>query len=212
MAYDLEEQEQLDAAKAWWNKYGNAILTLVTVVALAFAGYRAYQWYQVDQAAKAASIYEAVKAGIEAKDAAKTKEASGQLINKFSGTAYAQMAALQMAKFHVDQKDPAAAKVMLQWAADKARDEEFRHTARLRLAAVLLDEKAFDAGLTVLSQTPPSAYAALYADRRGDLLAANSKPAEAKAEYKKALDTLSKTSPLREVVQLKYVALGGDPS
>ena len=37
MAYDLQEQEQLDELKAWWGKYGNLILTVATVVLLAFA-------------------------------------------------------------------------------------------------------------------------------------------------------------------------------
>jgi len=39
MAYDLEEQEQLAELKALWNKYGNFILTVVTVVLLGFAAY-----------------------------------------------------------------------------------------------------------------------------------------------------------------------------
>jgi predicted negative regulator of RcsB-dependent stress response len=212
MAYDLEEQEQIDAAKAWWNRYGNILLSVVTVLALTFAGYRAYQWYQADQAAKAAGFYDAVKAGIVAKDTAKTKEASGQIFDKFSGTAYAQMTAMQMAKYYVDQKDVAAAKTMLQWAIDKSRDEEFRHTARLRMAGLLLDEKAYDAGLALLSATPPAAYLALYSDRRGDLLAASNKSAEAKAAYKQALDKLEAGSPLKDLVRIKYDALGGDAS
>ncbi len=212
MAYDLEEQEQIDSAKAWWNKYGNTILSIVTVLALAFAGFRAYQWYQADQAAKAATLYEAVKTGMAAKDAAKVKEASGQLFSKFAGTAYAQMTALQMAKFYFDQKDLANAKTMLQIAVDKSQDEEFKHTARLRLAGLLLDEKSYDAGLALLSITPPAAYAALYADRRGDLLAASNKPAEAKTAYKAAIDKLEDSSPLKETVRLKYNALGGDAS
>jgi predicted negative regulator of RcsB-dependent stress response len=28
MAYDLEEQEQLDSIKAWWTKYGNMLTWL----------------------------------------------------------------------------------------------------------------------------------------------------------------------------------------
>ncbi len=39
MAYDLEEQEQIDAIKAWWTKYGN-LVTWVLIVALAsYAGW-----------------------------------------------------------------------------------------------------------------------------------------------------------------------------
>ena len=37
MAYDLEEQEQIDNLKAYWKQYGNFILTAVTIVLLAIA-------------------------------------------------------------------------------------------------------------------------------------------------------------------------------
>ncbi len=45
----------------------------------------------------------------------------------------------------------------------------------MRLAGVLLDEKAYDQGLALLKDTPPAQFEALFADRRGDLLAAQDK-------------------------------------
>ncbi len=39
MAYDLEEQEQLATIKAWWARWGNLVLTAVTVVLLAIAAF-----------------------------------------------------------------------------------------------------------------------------------------------------------------------------
>ncbi len=38
-AYDLEEQEQLSAIKAWWEKNGNIIGGIVLVLAVALGGY-----------------------------------------------------------------------------------------------------------------------------------------------------------------------------
>ena len=38
MAYDLEEQESLAQLKAWWDKWGNLTLTIITALCLAFAG------------------------------------------------------------------------------------------------------------------------------------------------------------------------------
>ena len=38
MAYDLQEQESLDELKAWWEKWGNLVLSVITVVCLAFVG------------------------------------------------------------------------------------------------------------------------------------------------------------------------------
>ena len=62
MAYDLEEQESLSEIKAWWEKWGTLILTIVTVACLAAAGMRGWQWYQMKQSADAGSLYSLIKA------------------------------------------------------------------------------------------------------------------------------------------------------
>jgi predicted negative regulator of RcsB-dependent stress response len=35
--YDLEEQEQLDALKAWWKRHGRAVIAVVLAFALGVA-------------------------------------------------------------------------------------------------------------------------------------------------------------------------------
>jgi predicted negative regulator of RcsB-dependent stress response len=57
VAYDLEEQEKIASLKAWWDRYGNALTSVVLGVAVAVAGYNGYQWYQRDRAAKAAGVW-----------------------------------------------------------------------------------------------------------------------------------------------------------
>ena len=89
-----------------------------------------------------------------------------------------------------------------------AKDDEYKQLAKLRLAGVLLDEKAYDEALKLL-ENPPAAYAALFADRRGDVLVAQSKVADARTAYKLALDKLDKQdSGMRQFVQFKLDALG----
>jgi len=81
--------------------------------------------------------------------------------------------------------------------------------ARLRLAGLLLDEKAYDDALKQLGASRPDAFAALFADRRGDVLIAQGKRDEARAAYKEALDKLDPATDLRSSIQLKLDALGG---
>jgi predicted negative regulator of RcsB-dependent stress response len=209
MAYDLEEQEQIATLRAFWNQYGNFILTVVTLVLLAIAGWRGWEWYQTRQSAEAAAVYERLVTAVDAKDLGKVKETAGTLFTGYGRTAYGQMAALAAAKAYADAGDLKSAKPPLQWAIDNARDEEFRHVARVRLAGVLLDEKAYDEGLKLLSVDPGPRYAAAYADRRGDLLLAQGKRDEARAAYKQAYEKLDERSPLKRVVQFKLDALGG---
>ena len=209
MAYDLEEQEQIATLRAFWNQYGNFILTLITIMLLAIAGWRGGGWYQSRQAAEASAVYEQLKAAAQAKDAAKVKDAAVTRFEKFGGTAYGQMGALLAAKAYHDAGDDKAAKAPLQWAVDKAQDEEFRQLARVRLAGILLDEKAYDKALELLPMESAGRFAGEFADRRGDVMLAQGKRDDARAAYKLALETLDERSPMRRLVQLKLDALGG---
>ncbi|MCL4746246.1 MAG: tetratricopeptide repeat protein [Burkholderiaceae bacterium] len=212
MAYDLEEQEQIATLRAFWNKYGNFILTVVTVVLLAVAAYRGWGWYQARQAAQASVAYGELVAAFERKDVSKVRETAGTIFERYGSTTYGQMAALLAAKVYYDSGDLKAAKAPLQWAVDKARDQEFRSVARVRLAGLLLDEKAYDEALALLPADGAGPYAGEFADRRGDVLVAQGKVAEARAAYRLALEKLDARSPLRRLVQIKLDGIAGEPS
>jgi len=210
MAYNLEEQEQLENIKAFWRQYGSFIMTVIAVVALSVAGWRGWGWYQVRQSTEAAAVYEQLRQAASSRDVAAVRSAAGTLFDQYARTVYGQMAALVAARAYVDAGDSAAAKVPLEWAVNNARDDEFRHAARLRLAALLLDEKDYDAAQRVLAVAATGQFAGEYADRRGDLLVAQDKVGEARAAYRQALESLAPDSPLRRLVQLKLDALGAE--
>jgi predicted negative regulator of RcsB-dependent stress response len=209
MAYDLQEQDQLDAFKAFWNRYGNLILAVLTVVLLAVAGWRSWGWWQQKQTSEAAVVYEQLRDAVERKDMNKIKQASGQLFESYPATVYGSMGALVAARAYHDAGDLKAAKAPLQWAVDKAKDPEHRLLARLRLAGILLDEKAYDEGLKLLAAADAGRHAGTFADRRGDLLLAQGKRDEARAAYKDALARLEPGSALLPMVRMKLDALGG---
>ena len=208
MAYDLEEQEQIATLKAWWDKYGNATTWVLIAALAAYSGWNGWNYYQRDQAGKASALYGELQAAVEAKDNAKVLRAAGDMESQFSGTAYAPMAALVAAKSAFDANDLKSAKAQLQWAADHGADE-FKAVAKVRLAGVLLDEKAYDEALKVLSGDVPAAFAGAVADRKGDVLAAQNKLTEARAAYKAALDATDKKNPGRQLIQMKLEAIGG---
>lgn len=212
MAYNLEEQEQLENLKAFWNQYGNFIVTIVAVIALSIAAWRGYGWYQERQTAEAAAVYETLREAGRANDVDQVRAAAGELFEQYGDTAYGEMAALVAAGAYVQAGDAKAAKIPLQWAIENAKDDAFRHAARLRLASILLDEGAFDEGLETLDVEVTGAFAALYDDRRGDLASAAGKRDEARAAYDRALAALAPNAALRSIVQLKRDALGGEAS
>lgn len=213
MAYNLEEQEQIDSLKAWWQKNGTWVLAVVAAVMVALAGWRGWQWWEERKAQEAAVVFQALKSAVEKKDTARVRETAGTLFEKFGGTGYGQAGALLAAGAWLEAGDPKAAKAPLQWAAEKARDEEFRAIARLRLSGVLLDEKAFDEAMKWVADDPKGTvgarFSAQFADRRGDILLAQDKRDEARKAWTAAYAAYDDRSPLKPVVQLKLDALGG---
>ncbi|BEV16281.1 tetratricopeptide repeat protein [Herbaspirillum sp. DW155] len=210
MAYDLEEQEQLDSIKAWWAKYGN-LVTWVLIIALAgYAAWTGWNTYQGRQSAQASVLYEEQQKSLAAKDNSKVQRAAADIQDKFSGTAYAEMSALVAAKSAFDANDLDAAKKQLQWVIDHGRGKEYKAIAAVRLAGVLLDAKSYDEALKVLSGDYPAQFAGAIADRKGDVLAAQGKRDEARSAYKLALEKSDAKDPGRQLIQIKLDAIGGE--
>jgi predicted negative regulator of RcsB-dependent stress response len=208
MAYDHEEQEQLDTMKVWWNRFGNLVTWVLIVVLAIYAGWSAWNYYQRNQSAQAGLLYEALQKAVTQKDSAKVHRAAIDMQEKFPQTAYAQMAGLTNAKIAYDSNDLKTAKTQLQWVIDHASEVEYAALAKVRLAGVLMDEKAYDDALRLLAGEFPAAFASVVADRRGDVLIAQNKPDEARVAYQAALAKMEPKNPGRQLTQLKLDAVG----
>jgi len=210
MALDLEEQEQVAELKAWWQQHGTLIVVVIVALALAFAGWQAWRWYQGNQAAHASVLYDTLAKEAQANDAKALRDAAGTLVENYPGTLYASMGALVAARYHFDRNDLKSAKAQLQWVLERSPSDDFRDLARLRLAAVLLDEKAYDEALKALEAKHSEPYESQFAALRGDVLVAKNQAPEAKAAYKLALEKADgRDSAFRESVRMRLEALGG---
>ena len=58
MAYNLEEQEQIDELKAWWKQYGKTVSSLVIGLVVAYAAYQIWNYVQHKQAIEASTQYQ----------------------------------------------------------------------------------------------------------------------------------------------------------
>ena len=186
-AYDLEEQEQLAEIKAWWKQYGNRLVNVLTAITLTVLAWQGWNWYQRNQVGQASVIYGALQQAVQNRDTQGIKAASGELLEKFGGTPYATLAALTAGKAMIETGDAQTAKAQLLWAAEHAK-EELRDLARLRVAAVLLDEKLYDQALARLDGAPVPAFEFRFLDMRGDILVAQGKKTEAVSAYRAALE------------------------
>lgn len=210
MALDLEEQEQLATLKAWWRDHGGNVVLVVVAVAIALSGWQGWRWYTLRQASEASALYESLLKAVEAGDVKGVRDAGGTLVESYPGRLQASMAALAQARFYFDRGDLKSAKAQLQWVIERSPSEEFRDLARLRLAVVLLDEKAYDAALAQLEPAPGEPFAAQYAALKGDILVAKQQSAQAAAAYRVALEKAAKDDQaFVESVRMRLEALGG---
>ena len=210
MALDLEEQEQVAEFKAWWNQYGSLIVAAITAAAVTFAGWQAWRWYERSQASQAGALFDTLGRAAQAGDAKALRDASGALLENYPRTLYASMGALTAARFYFDRNDLKSAKAQLQWVIEHGKTEDFRDLARLRLAAILLDEKAYDEALKLLDEKHGAAFDAQYAAAKGDVLVAKNQAEQARAAYRLALDKAgSANTAFRESVRMRLEALGG---
>ncbi len=206
-AYDLDEQEKLGDLKAWWSRYGNYVTGAVTVVALAIAANQGWKYYTTKQAAEASTLYFALSDAAGKNETAKAKDAAAQLLEKFPGTGFAARGALLAAKVAFDAGDLPGAKMQLDWVIANSKEIELTSVARLRLAAVLLDQKQYDTAIAALDAKHSDAFAGLFLDMKGDIFNIQGKPADAKTAYQAALAKLDAKGSQKQYTQVKLDAI-----
>lgn len=216
MPLDLEEQEQIDQLKAFWQKYSKLITGVLTAVLFAYAAYSGYQWWRNSQATEAAKLYETMVAAITKGDKDQTLRAANDLQKDFSRTTYAAMSSLVAARIAADAGDSAKAIDYLRWAAKHSSDDAYLALAKMRLVSQLIEqggEKNFAEADQILKEKPIQGFEALWLERRGDWFLIQKKNAEAKASYQEAWKKLDQAKEFpeeaRRLLKVKLDAVGG---
>lgn len=219
-SYDLEEQEQLEELKTWWKLHGTIVTAVIVALAVAVVGWQAWQWWQRSQSTGAAQLYANVQQALTQQDVKRTRLLAGELIDKYSGTSYAGMAAMLAGKALLESGDLKSAEAQFGWAAENAKDSNLRDLARLRQSIVLAEEKSYDAALQLLAVPPAPSFMPRYLEVRGDILATQGKAAEARSAYDEAIKQFEETrkaeglpaGPYRDILQAKRDAANATSS
>ena len=207
MAYDLEEQEQLDELKAWWKTYGKLVGNTVLGLLVAYAAYQGWNVYQGKQAVEASTEFQALQVADE-KDVKTIQSKAAIIMDKYSSTPYAGRAALFAAKANYASNDAKSAKAQLEWAIKNAKETSVSAIASLQLANILAEEKDYQGALKLLEAEHDAGFDGLFSDLKGDVLVALGKKTEAKAAYEHALTKLDAQGKYHVLTQQKLEALG----
>ena len=204
MAYETEEQ-QVEALKKWWQENGRYLIAGVVLGLGILFGWNSWKDYRETQGKAASDVYSQLIGAVESSALEDAKAFEAKLLEDYTGTPYAALGALVMAKIYVEQNKLVEAEVKLRWVMDHSREQELKEVSRLRLAQVLIAAKKYDEALSVLSTELPEAYASLVDELRGDAFRAQGKWDEARTAYDEALLTAGGRN---EYLQLKRDSLG----
>ena len=208
---DLEEQEQLDQLKHFWNTWGTLISSVLIVVFGSVAAWNGYKVWQSRQGTQASALFDAIESAEQAGDQSRIQQAFSDMQSKYAKTVQAGQSALLIAKMQSDQGNADAAKAALEWVVEHTTDDGYKSLARLRLVSLLIEQKSYDEALQPLSQEFPAEFEPIVADRKGDVLVLQGKKHDAIVEYTRAFKTFSEGSEYRRLVEVKLNALGSQP-
>ncbi len=217
MADHLTEEEQIQALKSWWKDNWLSIVVPVVAVVVGYAGWSQYKNYQQSRAEAGYAQYEElvkhldVNPGTELSEVqvnAAREKASG-ISAEFAGSLYANQADLILARLSVEDGDlEGAAKTLAKVAAEGA-NESIVALANARLARVRIQMNEYDAALMLVIKAPQGGFESLYAEIRGDALAAQGRAESAQTAYQEAIDNLDPQQfSRRSILQLKKDGVG----
>jgi predicted negative regulator of RcsB-dependent stress response len=203
MAIDdlLDEHEQSERVRNWLKNNGAGLIGGIALGLAVIFGWQWWQKHQVQQAEQANVSYQAALDSIGTADLKKAQAEVGKLEN---GNAYANLAALRLAKAQVDAGQAEAAIATLRGI--KA-DQTLQSLVDLRLAKLLTDAGKGEEALKILGDAADSASL----EARADALLATGKRDQARDTYLKALTAMDVAAPQRRLVELKLSDLGGTP-
>jgi predicted negative regulator of RcsB-dependent stress response len=180
------EEEQWQRVKRWLRENGPWLVAGVIIGLGALYGWRWWESRTESQAVAASDAYQAVIQQLEANEFDAAVQGADALREAHKGSPYAKQADLLAARIEVDRGDLGAAAVRLERVMQSSGDLQLALIARHRLARVQIAQGNADAALATLAAEEPGAFAARYAEVRGDALYAKGDLPAALAAWREA--------------------------
>ena len=100
MAYDLQEQEQFEAIKAWWTDYGKLVMLAVIACLVTIAAFQGWGYYQARQAGGAATLFSQLDEADRAKNPKKVRDIAAQVVERYGSAGKALRQVLDCDRRH----------------------------------------------------------------------------------------------------------------
>ncbi len=186
MAEHMQDEEQLEAIKQWWQENKVSVITAFLVAAGGTLGWSQYSDYRASEAAAAANGYDIV---VEQKNELGSEglaELVGDLREEHAGSIYSGLASMQLASVAVGEGDyELAIEELTRAAGELDPTSTIGQMAQLRLARALAAGGREDEAIRIL-EVGSASFPVSFSQALGDVHLAAGREAEALDAYRMA--------------------------
>lgn len=193
MSVYMTEEEQLESIKKWWNRYGNLVTVMLSIVFLSIAGYRYFYWHQEKVTQQASIAYENMMISFSNRHVKAVRSYANDLIKNYNHSVYADVAHFILAKMDLSKDKLASARSELENVVKNSNMLPLKQIAKIRIARILAADKSYIDALKQLSSVDDKTYLPVINELKGDIYSATGQYQEAMKSYQAALD-FGKTS------------------
>lgn len=188
MSVYMTEDEQIESIKKWWNKHGNLVTVLLSVVLLLVGGYRYWSWHQDKITQQASVAFENLMVSYANHNNKAVRSYANDLINNYGNSVYADAAHLMLARLYISKEKLNEAEKELSLVSKNSAMLPLKQIAKIRMARILANGKSYDKALAELASVVDEAYLPEIYELKGDIYSANGQFQDAFKSYQLALE------------------------
>ena len=199
----IAHDDETEKLREWWKRNGTGIIAGVVIGIGGVGGIQGWRMYEDSQAGKASVLYEQMLGAAAAERSEAASAAAEALVSKHSGSGYADLAQLMLARLALETGDSAKAQTALNDLITSTSDPVMRQVARVRLAVIALKDGEPEKIRSLAKAEAGEGFTSHFQELLGDALVASGDLDGARQAYEAALEGVTADSQAGRLITAK---------
>ena len=199
----IAHDDETEKLREWWKRNGTGIIAGVVIGIGGVGGIQGWRMYEDSQAGKASVLYEQMLGAAAAERSEAASSAAQALVSKHSGSGYADLAQLMLARLALETGDSAKAQAALNDLIASTSDPVMRQVARVRLAVIALKDGEPEKIRSLAKAEVGEGFTSHFQELLGDALVASGDLDGARQAYEEALKGVTADSQAGRLITAK---------
>ncbi len=199
----IAHDDETEKLREWWKRNGTGIIAGVVIGIGGVGGIQGWRMYEDSQAGKASVLYEQMLGAAAAERSEAASSAAQALVSKHSGSGYADLAQLMLARLALETGDSAKAQAALNDLIASTSDPVMRQVARVRLAVIALKDGEPEKIRSLAKAEAGEGFTSHFQELLGDALVASGDLDGARQAYEEALKGVTADSQAGRLITAK---------